>query len=161
MKTSHWSMSSTQKFGAQRFGGGSKAGDSSPKLKLQMTMSAFKEKYTIKGMSSNKNEMIPTALLETASNGGQSQSGNNDATSDQILDNTQNFGFTHTGAFDVTFNTKFQPLSPIKRRSPDQYIRNPTKVYGVTYGKKEFLWLESAKESIIKTHDNTKKSDKT
>jgi len=63
--------------------------------------------------------------------------------------------------FDVTFNTKFQPLSPIKRRSPDQYIRNPTKVYGVTYGKKEFLWLESAKESIIKTHENTDTSDKT
>ena len=148
--------SSTGKFGAQRFGSVSKGAESTLRPTLQMTLSAFKDKYAVRG--SSKQNPPPVTQQETASLGNFSQ--NNDGASDQILDTTHNFGFTHSGAFDVTFKNKFQPLSPVKRRSPDQYIKNPTKVFGMTYGKKDFLWLDTAKESMIASHDNTAVSDK-
>jgi len=47
-------MSSTNRFGASK-----KAEDSLNELKLKMTMSAFKEKFAIKGTTSKKNQMLP------------------------------------------------------------------------------------------------------
>ena len=60
----------------------------------------------------------------------------------------------HT-AWDTSFEKSFQPLSPVKRRSPDQYIRNPTKVFGKSFGNLDFLWLDHAKQSEISAHKIT------
>ena len=44
-------------------------------------------------------------------------------------------------------------MKGIKRRNPEQYIKNPTKTYCLTQGNKDFAFQDMAKESKITAHD--------
>lgn len=47
----------------------------------------------------------------------------------------------------------FHFMKGIKRRNPEQYIKNPTKTYCLTQGSKDFAFQDMAKESKITAHD--------
>ena len=45
-------------------------------------------------------------------------------------------------------------MTEIKRRNPAYYMKNPTKLYGMTIGNKNYAYRETVKGSTITDHDN-------
>ena len=46
-------------------------------------------------------------------------------------------------------------MKEVKRRNPEQYIRNASKTYCLTQGKQDYAFHDTAKSNKITTHDNT------
>ena len=58
---------------------------------------------------------------------------------------------------DSQFQRTFSKFSEVKRRNPNHYIRNPTKVHFTTLGNRDYAFEDRAKEDKIQTHNNTLK----
>lgn len=119
------------------------------KPSLETTLGQFKDKYAV-NTSKQPLKAKHQDAFQTKGTFGE--------TLHEIVGQQQNFGFTSAG-WDNSFEKSFAPLSPVKRRSPDYYIRNPTKIYGKTFGKLDLLWLDHAKQSEISAHDTTTERD--
>ena len=48
----------------------------------------------------------------------------------------------------------FYKHNEIKRRNPNKYIKNPTKVFYTTLGNKDYAFQDTAKRNIIAEHGN-------
>ena len=69
-------------------------------------------------------------------------------------DTAINFAFAAHCNVEEKFQKTFHEMNQIKRRNPEQYIRNPNKTYCLTHGKTDYALYDSAKTTKIVEHDN-------
>ena len=60
-----------------------------------------------------------------------------------------NFQFASNLMVDEQMKRTFHTFHSVKRRNPNKYMKNPTKIYFTTLGKKDYAFQNKAKEDSI------------
>ena len=69
-------------------------------------------------------------------------------------DSSMNFAFAAHMQVEDSFHKTFHQMKEIKRRNPEQYIKNPTKSFCLSQGNKDYAIHDIGRATRITEHGN-------